>query len=199
MRAWGAVGSGISGLVAVATLFIALSQFNKAQDRWIRDTAIKTIFEGKQDQPYISYHCLSALAGLHDDQLLALHNREVVKLEPDQAEWVRRCFADFDSGTQSTMYSGDGALSPRGSALLAYRVNRALDKDDLVANFIIQGIGDETLLLSQYGFRLCGVDKTIIEKVRRVGKDSKVEDFETVYAPIVQFYNRGFCTKMPRG
>jgi hypothetical protein len=195
MRAWGSVGSAVSAIVAVSALLFGLWQFDHVQEQWKRDMASRAIFQGNWDQPFIARHCLRAVLELPDQQLVAVHDRQDVKLAPDQAEWVRRCFADLDAAAQKAVYRGNNTLSSKGAATLAQRANHSLDKDELIANFILQGMGDETLLLQQYRQRICDVDKPIIDKLRRIGREERIEEFHAEYEPILEFERKGFCAK----
>jgi hypothetical protein len=102
-----------------------------------------------------------------------------VILTEEQATAVAQCFADFDENQKSSAYekSADNGvmqiLTPRGSALLAQRVNYALDKDSLVASLINNSVADRRLLIDQYGQRLCLWKKPVVFRVEQISEDTK--------------------------
>jgi hypothetical protein len=55
--------------------------------------------------------------------------------------------------------------------LLAQRLNHALDKDEFISNLIIKQIGDKDLLLKEFGWRLCNLDKRLAHNLIKVAEE----------------------------
>jgi hypothetical protein len=47
-------------------------------------------------------------------------------------------------------------------------MNHALDKDEFISNLINNGIADKNLLLQEFGWRLCNLDKPLAAKLLKV-------------------------------
>jgi hypothetical protein len=190
MRAWGAVGSAVSALIAFFALLFLIWQFDHAQTQWRRDAAIRAILGGSASQSYISRHCLGALSTFSPDQLRDIHNRKKVDLNQEQAEWTERCFADLTDAERNQAYDksdNSTSLSANGEAKLAQRANRSLNNDELITEFVLQGIADETLLRKQYGQRICSLDKPLVEKLQRVGHQFDIEEWKDLFQSILDF------------
>jgi hypothetical protein len=198
LRAWSAVGATITLAVGVLGLLLAVWQFRHTleQERW--DTAMKAVLdENWEGRPYTSRVCLGGLPEFQSETLVNLHNRKAANLKENEAEWVRRCFADLDPDEKKLLYDpkDEPRLSAKGTALLAQRVNAVLDKDEFVANLIMLGRGDEPLLLKEYGKRICEIDKPVVEKIRAVGNEFDVLEFKTDFQWILDFDKRHFCSR----
>jgi len=127
--------------------------------------------------------------------LKAVHDRQEVKLSASQADALRQCFADLDDEQQGKVYRDAKdeenqtglALTAKGSALFAQRINYALDKDELVSNLINENIADKKLLVRLYGKRLCEFEKNFVYKLRHF------DDIKATVEPIIKFIESGSC------
>jgi hypothetical protein len=201
MRAWGAVGSGVSAIIAVLALVVVVKQFNHAIDQFEyaqkqsrRDAAIKATLEGNAEQVFISRHCLGTLNRLELEQLRDVHDRRDVKLTEEQADWMRRCFADLTASERGEAWTrtddGKVTLTAYGSAKLAARANRVLDRDELMADFVLEGVADASMLRFIYGQRICLLDKPVVDKLRQAASKLDIEEWRNVYEIILRFESK---------
>jgi hypothetical protein len=194
MRAWGAVGSAVSAIIAALAFVHASSQFEYAQKQSRKDAAIKATLEGNSDHPFVARHCLGALNRFDLEQLRDVHDRREVKLTEEQADWVGRCFADLAANERNEAWTrtndGKGTLAVFGSAKLADRANRVLDRDELMADFVLEGVADDSMLGFIYAQRICLLDKPIVDKLRQAASKLDIEEWRNVYDIILRFESK---------
>jgi hypothetical protein len=173
---WTDVVTAFSTIVGGGALFFAAYQYYDSRQQAKIDVAIRVIADQGPELPYIPQHCLSAGNDLEVAGLKKLHNRERVPFASDaQAISVGKCLADLEKKDREEVYDSDNgkpiALTPKGAALLAQRLNHALDKDEFISNLIINRIGDKNLLLKEFGWRLCNLDKPLADKLLEVAEE----------------------------
>jgi hypothetical protein len=173
---WTDVVTAFSTIVGGGALFFAAYQYYDSRQQAKIDVAIRVIADQGPEIPYIPQHCLSAGNDLKVSGLTKLHNREHVPFASDaQAISVGKCLADLGKADREEVYDTDNgrpiALTPKGAALLAQRLNHALDKDEFISNLIIKQIGDKDLLLKEFGWRLCNLDKRLAHNLIKVAEE----------------------------
>src|SRR5262249_21196047 len=150
-------------------------------------------------QPFLARHCLGAALRLDLQQLKRIHDRAEVAINARQAEWVRRCFSDRDAEDLAKRYVGTQRsgpvhfLSSQGAWLLADRANTILDKDEFVSELIIRSYVKEKLLEDLFRNRICKLDRPVVLKLRRAGRDLDIEEWKSVYPPILEFSTKAHC------
>jgi hypothetical protein len=151
---WTDVVTACATFVGGVALFFAAYQYYVSRQQWKIDIAIRAVFDGGTEIPYITQYCLLAGNDLEADGLKRVHNRERVPFASDAvAVSIGKCLADLKRKDRDEVYEQDNgrpiALTPRGAALLAQRINHALDKDEFIANLINQDVADKNILLQE--------------------------------------------------
>ena len=170
---WTDVVTAFSTIVGGGALLFAAYQYYDSRQQAKIDVAIRMIADPAPEIPYITQHCLSAGNDLEVSGLKKVHNRERVPFTSDaQTISVGKCLADLEKKDREEVYDSDNgrpiALTPKGAALLAQRMNHALDKDEFISNLINNRIADRDLLLGEFGWRLCNLDKPLADKLLEV-------------------------------
>ena len=187
---WTEIATALSTVVGGLALLFAAYQYNASIQQAKIDIAIRVIANSGPEIPYIPQYCLSAGIALAGDDpkinnppninappkinnLKKLHDREQLTFTSDaEAISIGKCLADLKKRDREEIYVFDNGkpsgLTPRGAALVAQRMNHALDKDEFIANLVNNGIADPKLLAVQYGWRLCTLDKPLAEKLYEV-------------------------------
>jgi hypothetical protein len=173
---WTDVVTAFSTIVGAFALFFAAYQYYDSRQQAKIDVAIRVIADQGPDLSYIPQHCLSAGKDLKVEGLQKLHNRERVPFtSEDQATSIKKCLADLEKKDREEIYDLDNgkpiALTPKGAALLAQRLNHALDQDEFISNLIMSRIGDKKLLLKEFGWRLCNLDKPLADDLLKVAEE----------------------------
>lgn len=193
---WTDVVTALSTVVGGCALLFAAYQYYDSLQKAKIDIAIRVIADTGPEITYIPQYCLSAGNDLGDDDgLEKLHKREPVAFTSDaQATSVGKCLADLRGKDRAEIYEFNNdkptGLTPRGAALVAQRMNHALDKDEFISNLVNNGIADRSLLQDQFGWRLCTLDKPLVEKL-----DPIVEQKEALTA--IRIFASRFCEKAP--
>jgi hypothetical protein len=159
-----------STIVGGAALAFAAYQYYESLQQARIDIAIRAIADSGPEITYITQFCLEAGNNLGLDGLTKLHNRESVPFTSDaETISVGKCLADLKNKDRDEVFEVKNgnrvALTPRGAAVLAQRMNHALDKDEFISNLINKQIADKDLLMDEFGWRLCNLDKPLTEKL----------------------------------
>ena len=173
---WTDVVTAFSTIVGGGALFFAAYQYYDSRQQAKIDVAIRVIADQGPEIPYIPQHCLSAGNDLKVEGLKKLHDRERVPFTSVEQDILPKGVSLTSTGriVRRYIFSDNGrpiALTPKGAALLAQRLNYALDKDEFISNLIMNRIGDKNLLLKEFGWRLCNLDKPLADKLLEVAEE----------------------------
>jgi hypothetical protein len=89
------------------------------------------------------------------DKIKLLHDRKSITLSDEQTSEIEKCFADLDLVKDKLIEYSSKSLTPKGSALLAERVNYSLDRDQMVAFLINANVIEKRFTIPLYTERLC--------------------------------------------
>lgn len=158
-----ACSDAIVAAVAVLALGVAwftyVSAVRESNDKFAADT----ILEWTHDQPVnfrLCHHLL--ITDLTREDIQTIAKRQNLTLRTDLARQdFMACFSDTSKQDIPQIFDkSSNTVTPRGVSMLAERINEELNADNLVAAFLMQGIGNQALL-GPIGSIVCG-DKPIL-------------------------------------
>jgi hypothetical protein len=166
-QAWAPLLSAIGILIAAIGVGVAVYQVHAADSRLRLQTSAQALYEWNRRQPVNATRCLAAMSQLGIQEYEEIIRRHATKLPPSLSDTIIACFSDHDESEIPKLYS-DNRLTPKGSSLLAVRVNDALNADNIVAGFVIYSVVDTRLLTPEIAGSICRDDPLIVETLRKL-------------------------------
>ena len=161
----GTASQAVSAMAAVIAFCVAFTAYYASTREAKNKLSADAILEWNRRQPPNTRPCLELMAKFnekHWSEIVARHPLPV----PDLEDLVRACFSDQDEDKLTNFFK-DGALTRKGSFLIASRLNDMFDADTFIASFLLKNIGNPEMF-QRIGAVICRDDEPILKRLPNI-------------------------------
>jgi hypothetical protein len=152
-------------VVAACALLVAWRTYNSNAAEARNKFAADAVVEWNRHQAVNTRQCLALMGNLDPGAWDKIFNRRAIVVPEDQRDQIVACLSDKSDDEIGKLFKRQqGELTTLGVAALANRVNEILGADNVIAGFVIGGLGN-LAVLAPIATAICRDDRKIVAKL----------------------------------